>query len=292
MTRVIYKERIPSTDPRLGRHILHDSESRRYVFDTTGLEISSVAHPRHIPILDQGQVGSCTGNAGIGNLGSDPMYADGQVLGKYTLNEPGALHLYSDAEDIDGDGPYPPNDNGSTGLSIAKALKNAGVISGYQHTFTVADALKALTVTPILIGVNWYNDGFNPATDGRIPITGALAGGHELVVREYDATNLRVWADNSWGAWGVEGRGYFTLADFTTLLGRGGDVTILLPLSTPAPTPTPVPPTPPTPPTPDDPDVILAQVAIPWAARRHCCKNIPMWRATQDWLVSKGYTAS
>mgnify|MGYP006266471725 CR=1 FL=1 len=237
---IIYKEKIYSRDPRLKRHVYHDSRSKLYKFDTTGLKVSSVNHVRNIPILDQGNVGSCTGNAGIGALATDPMYASLPKTSPYSLNENGALKLYSDAEVIDGNGTYPPNDYGSCGLSIAKALKNAGVISGYQHTFTLDDALKALTVTPIIVGINWYDSMFNTLKDGRVVVAGSIAGGHEIVARQIDAPNKRVWFDNSWGSsWGIQGRFYLTFDDLGTLLSQQGDVVAFTPLSKPAPQPAP-----------------------------------------------------
>lgn len=234
---VIYKERFKPSDPRLKRIVHHDSRSKLYPFNTAGLTIQSVTHNRHIPILDQGELGSCTGNAGVGALATDPFFNTLPGTLKYPLNQVGAVSLYSDAEVIDGTGPYPPNDEGSCGLSIAKALKNAGLISGYQHTFTVNDALKALTVTPILVGIPWYSGMMKTDFDGRVRITGSFAGGHEIVARQIDAVNQRVWFDNSWGdKWGVKGRFYLTFADFGTLLSRQGDVTILVPNVATAPT--------------------------------------------------------
>jgi hypothetical protein len=239
MDRIIYHEKIHSSNPRLKRHIYHDSKSKLFAFPTQGLTIKDANHIRHIPILDQGQVGSCTGNAGIGGLSTDPLFATLPKPLTYSLDENGAVKLYSDAEIIDGSGAYPPNDNGSCGLSIAKALLNAGVISGYQHTFTLNDALLALTQYPILVGMNWYNNMFTPDVDGRVRPTGGIAGGHEIVARQIDATRQRVWFDNSWGSsWGVNGRFYLTFTDFGTLLSQQGDVIVLLPKTTPAPTPT------------------------------------------------------
>lgn len=265
MTRTVHYERIPSTDPRLKRHIHHDSESRRYAFDTSGLSIVSAKHERRIPVLDQGDLGSCTGNAGIGCLGTDPFYTDVQSEPtiRYTFDEDGAVALYGDATKLDDypGGYYAPGwqDTGSDGLSIAKALKNAGEISGYQHTFTLDDALKALGVTPVITGVNWYNDMFDPDPDGRVHPSGALAGGHEFVVDEIDAENQRVWFTNSWGeSWGVGGRAYLTFTDWGKLLAKQGDVTIFVPLTQPAPTPTPDPT--PTPPAPPNPSIVAALI--------------------------------
>ena len=258
---IIYKERIPSIDPRLKRHIYHDSRSKLYTFQPYFKTVSSVVHQRFIPILDQGNVGSCTGNAGIGALATDPLYKTLPQASKYSLDESGAVKLYSDAETIDGDGPYPPNDHGSYGLSIAKALKNAGIISGYQHTFTLNDALLALCTYPILVGMNWYEGMFNPAPDGRVTISGPLAGGHEIVAREIDATNQRVWFDNSWGtSWGVQGRFYLTFNDLGTLLNQRGDVIVLIPNTVPTPSPTV---------TPDPNDVTLAAAMRTWLKNKN-----------------------
>ena len=101
------------------------------------------------------------------NLIKMKMLNDTNINPKYSMDENGAVKLYSDAETIDGNGPYPPNDYGSSGLSIAKALKSAGLISSYQHTFTLNDALLALTTYPILVGINWYQEMFNPLQIGR-----------------------------------------------------------------------------------------------------------------------------
>ena len=238
---MITKIHIPTADKKLGRHINHDSRSLNYIFHPKATTITSVTHPRHIPILDQGQVGSCTGNAGIGALASDPIFASVTNSFKYPLNETGAVHLYSDAEIIDGDGPYPPNDNGSSGLSIAKALKNTGLIASYQHIFDSNSALLALEQYPILFGTYWYSSMFTPDSDGRVHPTGTIAGGHEIVSRQIDAPNQRIWFDNSWGtSWGVQGRFYLTFTDFNTLLLQQGDIIVLIPATTapapPAPT--------------------------------------------------------
>src|SRR5262245_50700699 len=92
MTRTIIRERIPSTDPRLRRHVHHDSESRRYAFDTAGLTLVSTKHQRRIPVLDQGQLGSCTGNAGVGCLGTDPYYGTAvPLLSLPEFDDPEAL---------------------------------------------------------------------------------------------------------------------------------------------------------------------------------------------------------
>jgi hypothetical protein len=179
--------------PKLGRHVRHDSRSLEYRFPVEGLVIQSVVHQRHIPILDQGNVGSCTGNAGIGELATSPVFDALPSHLTYSLDESGALHLYSDEETINGDGPYPPNDNGSDGLTCAKALRLAGLISGYNWCFDAGSALLALSKTPFMFGTDWHEAMFNPDPDGRVHISGPVAGGHEILCREYDQVNDRLW---------------------------------------------------------------------------------------------------
>src|SRR6266403_558236 len=122
MTRTIRTETVPSTDPRLRSAINHDSKSREFSFDTSAIQVADVEHSIGIAVLDQGQVGSCTGHAGIALANTSP-----HVPMQYPIFQPdenGALALYSAAEEVDGDGPYPPRDNGSSGLSICKVLSD------------------------------------------------------------------------------------------------------------------------------------------------------------------------
>jgi len=238
MTTILIKH-LPKLDPRLGRRVHHDSRSLAYPFITDGLTIKSVVYKRNIPILNQGNVGACTANAAIGLLGTDPFFETLPLVLPYSLDEAGALKLYSDEEVFDGEGTYPPNDVGGSGLSVSSVIANAFLTSGTQHTFSANDALKALSKTPVLFGTNWYNSMFNPASDGKLTIGGGgIAGGHELLIREIDAPNERVWLDNSWDiSWGIQGRCYISFEDFNTLLNEDGDITIPIPNNQPKPQP-------------------------------------------------------
>ncbi len=224
----IYKEKIESIDKRLGRHIEHDDRSWNYKLDTSKVEIVDVEHKRFIPILNQGQVGACTGFAGIGGVNTDPFIKNDNSY--YTADDSGALKLYSDNEKLDGGIGYPPEDVGSSGLSTAKNLKKNGMISEYRHTFSIDDALKALTLYPFITGIRWHKDMFNPDPDGRVHPTGVIVGGHEIQAYKIDKENMKIWFYNSWGKdWGVNGSFYLTWADYALLLSERGDVTILIP---------------------------------------------------------------
>lgn len=286
----------------LGRHVFHDPRSLDYQVHADGT-VATVRWERIIPVLDQGNVGSCTGNAAVGHLGTQPEDATLQSLlsSGLVLDEQEALTIYSAAEVIDGDGPYPPNDNGSSGLSVAKACKNAALISGYLHMTSLAACQTAIQTGPFIIGINWY-DGFdNPDANGRVSISGSVRGGHEVEVIGYD-TQTDLWeAVNSWGtSYGVGGHFFFSSVDFTRLLSEQGDATQFVPLSQPAPTPTPVPPAPtPTPvppgPTPDPipapVEAFLAAVPAGWENSFHEGHNRVVAHAVQALRVAYGLPA-
>lgn len=249
--------------PGLGRIQHHDPRNLGYAHGVLPKSaIQSVVWARHTPILDQGQLGSCTGNALTGALGTDSagrtataqvtVTADSKGIfkaGTYTLDEPFAVMAYelnTRLDDIKGQ--YKPDDTGSSGPACGKTAKALGLATGYTHAFTYDALRSALQAGPVLIGIDWYNSMFDPQADGRIVVdkVSGLAGGHELMIREYDAVKDVAWVDNSWGlSWGVNGRGYFTGSDLRTLLSDGGDVTVLAfttaPVPTPPPSPTPSP---------------------------------------------------
>lgn len=227
---------------RLGRHYLHDSRSAFYEYRGPQAAPISMLWAREIPILDQGDVGSCTGNAETGLLGSTPFHAT--MPKGLVLNEAEALKLYSAAEKIDGGQGYPPEDEGSTGLSVMKAAKAAGLISGYQHATSVDAMVAALQKGPVIAGVSWYDSFDSPGADGLVTITkGAqVRGGHEFVIRGTDTAARLFRADNSWGpSWGDKGSFQFSWDTMATLLGQEGDCTVAVPLTQPAPSPTPPP---------------------------------------------------
>jgi hypothetical protein len=226
-------------------------------------------------------VHNCTGNAAVGCLATGPFY--GTLTNPvYSEDEAGAVACYSAATRIDGyGGEYPPTDTGSDGLTVAKVLQQAGEISGYQHTFSLDDALKALQTVPLITGVDWFDDMFNPSSEGLLSASGQYAGGHEIVVDEYDPVRGWVGFTNSWGAgWGVAGRFYLQAEDWGRLLAQQGDVTVFVPANQPAPQPTPEPG--------GQADVALATAARPWVNQRHVGGNKVMANKLKAWLVDRG----
>lgn len=236
--------RLPETvvpGRRLGRHVRHDPRSLAYRPPRAAAQ--SVVWERHTPILDQGNTSSCTGNATVGALGTGPLYAALAELlaGGLQLGEALAQAIYSDAERLDGGAGLPTEDVGSSGLSVAHAAKDRGLIGGYLHATNIAEARGALLAGPFITGTDWLTGMDSPGTDGVVKVSGTSRGGHEYLCREYDAGRDLWWFDNSWGTgFGVAGRFAYDTPGFERLLARAGDVTAFTPLSAPAPTPGPI----------------------------------------------------
>jgi len=246
--RHIPEQRIPGR--RLGRHVKHDPRSLHYLYPAHKVSgLASVRHDRGIPVLDQGDLGSWTGNAAEGACGTGALYAaipgtiPARPTGSPVADEDQAIALYSTATKVDSyDGSWPPDDTGSDGLSVAKACQHAGLISGYTHCTDLNSALAALSQQPVIAGINWYDSFDEPDADGNITIgrRAQVRGGHEICLDELDVEGQRVGFTNSWGTgWGVDGRAYISWADFKRLLSEDGDVTVFTPLDQPAPTPIP-----------------------------------------------------
>lgn len=239
-------KRFEAKDPRLGRHVVHDSRSLRYRVRAAPLSsLKSIRHIVNIPILDQGNIGSCTGHAATAALASAKYWAAGYTVLKQNAQ---ADHLY--AEGVYGDatrldpwtGEWLPDDTGSDGLSVAKVLKARGLISGYQHATSLEATLTALADTVVMIGSTWMSSMYDANANGQIFATGYPEGGHEYVLDELDVERQRVWVRNSWSEqWGVNGRAWMTWEALRALLADDGDCTVLVARNEPAPVPTPVP---------------------------------------------------
>lgn len=212
------------SDPRLGRHRVHDERSRAFALEPVALPTTPVMHTRRLPIFDQGILGSCTANAALGMLCTGPL-----DIGKQ-WTEQDAVTFYS-AETVLDDtmgipGHYPPDDTGSCGLASMKVAKQNGWITGYRHAFSVTTALGWLGKQPISIGIPWLNSMFTPDKNAQIHVDhrSGIAGGHQVCLDGIDPTHSLVRIANSWGtSWGDHGHAWLTYADLTWLLHQGGD---------------------------------------------------------------------
>ncbi|RIH59080.1 hypothetical protein D3C59_29910 [Streptomyces sp. SHP22-7] len=181
-------------------------------------------------------LGSCTGNAATVAIS---VLHTAHTLATADLNvtdpvaaEAWAIGLYSDATHRDQwhDDAWPTVDCGSSGLGVAKALRQRGLIDQYGHATTAEELCMLLQTGPVLAGLPWYAAWMEPvgqyALLDEIPgwQSSEIAGGHEVCVTalehvaylptgglDYERTILR--ARNSWGtSWGDGGSFRFSLA--------------------------------------------------------------------------------
>lgn len=238
--RYIEEEVVPGK--RLGRHVNHDVRSLGFLFAAEPREVVPVAWTRQIPTLDQGSLGSCTGNALTGAVGTYPLFP-ALPASHPALDENEAVSLYSLATQLDPyAGQYPPTDTGSDGVSVCKAGVRKGLISGYTHCTDLASMQQALQRGPVIVGVNWYSSFDTPDSSGLVSISSGayVRGGHEFEVYA-DNANGTFYAWNSWGnSYGVGGKFHFSYDTMSRLFSEQGDCTVPAPLSAPRPAPSPV----------------------------------------------------
>lgn len=232
--------RYEPSDQRLGRNVHHDSRSLNYEHVPRDAKPkgkntfwSSGTGP-----LNQGHIGSCTGNATAQWLNTDFANSTRQLAhkGKY-LTEADALKIYSLGTQLDtAPGTYPPQDTGCDGVSVAKAAVKLGYLDKYTHTFSFAALQATVETTPTICGTLWTNTMFKP-TNGLVKVgrlvESNVAGGHEYLCCGIDWTEYALLFRNSWGdqnAWvGCKPGGYFAIGftDYQNLLAHQGDVTVL-----------------------------------------------------------------
>lgn len=208
----------------LGRLVDHDPASRTFAAPRATVQ-RSVLWGHHAPVLDQGALGSCTGNATAQLVNTDPFAASRP---KGFLSEAAAVDIYSLATKLDGipHNTYPPTDGGSSGLGAAKAGVRLGYFSGYRHTFSFDAFCGALQLSPLIVGTNWYSDQFTPDKQGFVWPHGTLDGGHEYLALGISYETQVLTFLNSWGeGWGRAGRFYMTFKAFAALLADQGDAT-------------------------------------------------------------------
>jgi hypothetical protein len=303
--RQLLLPQLPRPTRPLGRNINHDPQSLRFLVapKTATVTPRTVFWPRRTPLLNQGLpepgVGSCTLSSSLGVLGSDPFWntlpdeirqrlSDGRDAQRL------AVELYSRTTENDPfPGTYPPEDTGSDGNSAAKTLRDAGLISGWEHITSLAAAEIAIQRGPFITGTVWLSGMDSPDRTGVIAPTGTAEGGHEYHCFgrqiEYDLW----WFWQTWGEnFGVEppvpeiaaavpGLGAFAMTSksLAWLLGQQGDATQFVPLSEPAPTPAP---------TPAEEAEFPLELVEPWIDGRHyTVRERKAAEAIESWVSSR-----
>lgn len=184
----------------------------------------SVLWESHAPVLDQGKIGSCTGNAVTQLLNTDyAMKISGRTA---YLDEDAATEVYTLATDDDNiPGDYPQEDTGSTGSAACEAAMQLGYLSGYQCVGqTLPGLLAALRTQPLIVQSVWLGHMFVTDPSGLITVSGDAVGGHEYALLGFDVGTSEFTCLNSWSSsWGVNGRFKVKFDDFVNLL-AGSDL--------------------------------------------------------------------
>jgi hypothetical protein len=210
----------------LGRREFHDSRSKAFRATVPG-EVKTTRHriPPLMRRLDQGQLGSCEGNGTVHCLGTQPLK---KRFTRYRT-EADAVKVYSLATTLDGfPGDYPPEDNGTSNVAVAKAAKSLGWISEYRWHFGLQDTLAGLTESPLLAGVPWYEGMFEPDSKGYLNPTGREVGGHAFCLFGVNVKDRSVDMLNSWQDWGYGQTARITFDALGFLLDNGGEITQLV----------------------------------------------------------------
>lgn len=214
------------TTQRLGRKVNHDVRSK--LFPARKATTSRpVLHKTLGAVLDQGQLGSCVGNAAAHALNTIGSHRKPSRV----MLEADAVNIYRAATAVDPwPGQYPPDDTGTDANSAAKALRNSGQITSWEHCFGIDHLLATLQLKPVMIGISWHQSMYTPDANGFVHPDGNIVGGHETLVRGDRPDHEFVVIRNSWGpGWGDHGHYRLTYADLAALLADHGDATVLNP---------------------------------------------------------------
>lgn len=245
--------------PGLGRHMVLDPRSLAYRRRYDGQPLRVSAWEPRIPALDQRNLlaqgirtaqaygldddvdalASCTGNAATALLSvilsSEQAHAASLNLTDAVAAEHFAIGLYADATSCDrwSELAWPTHDVGSSGLGVAKAMRNRGLIDQYGHATTAEELCTLLQTGPALMGLPWHAAFSDSDQHGFVDADPAwaqspLEGGHEVCLTaledvalvdgtlDPDHTVLRF--RQSWGsAWGDHGDGRLTLRTYLAL---------------------------------------------------------------------------
>jgi hypothetical protein len=220
------------TDVRLGRLPEFDERSRDFPVAKRLLRVTPAIpkrgrswwtpHPR----MHQNGYPRCVSYAGGNRLRGTP------VMNK-SVDHDYCDFLYARAQFHDEWPDTSPYD-GTSGLGLAKALLEEGLIDGYYWCFSVEEILTALAYAgPVLVGWPWYRSMMDPPHSqlGKIKVdpNSGLEGYHEVLLRGFSVTNRTCRLTNQWGeAWGHRGETHVRWDDMRDhLLPNQGDALVL-----------------------------------------------------------------
>ena len=182
--------------------------------------------------LDQGREGACVGFGWTGELLGWPVpckIADPDRFARESVYRP--------AQHVDEFASTPPG-SGTSVNAGAKICRQLGYIGSWRWCDGIDDVIDALIVEgPVVVGVNWHETMGRPRPSGLLEVSGAVRGGHCVVLTGYTRATLHadkgygvldlIRFRNSWGAdWGLNGNAWFRAEDLGRLLEAGGDACV------------------------------------------------------------------
>jgi hypothetical protein len=178
-------------------------------YDTTGSKNwAFLAEP-----LDQKQTNHCLGFA-MANWGINLPIQD-------NFDNENGHDFYRRCKVVDGD-PY--GEDGTCIRSAAKVLRDMGLIKTFAFAYSVDEiAFWLLNRGPVIVGTQWTRGMEIPDAYNVIHPTGEVAGGHGYLLNEKTQDGL-FGIQNSWdGFWGIKGKSYISMDDFSILFKSGGE---------------------------------------------------------------------
>lgn len=231
-----------ANDPRLDRRVQFDERSRQFRA-VEGLEQKPLRSYTWSCYAwnDQGQEGACVGYAWSHELNARPAV--------FPSGPDHAKSIYYRARQLD---PWPGEDYSGTsvlaGIKAAMETKTAAgkpVYEEYRWAFGINDTLRVAGLRgPVVLGINWYENMYEPDSDNFIHADGEIAGGHAILlngvrlskkpgityaysIADLDIDKSYVRLHNSWGKdYGIEGEAFLTVRDLKKLLDEDGEACI------------------------------------------------------------------
>jgi hypothetical protein len=154
------------------------------------------------PILDQGNVGACTGFGWTGEALASPVRVNLNQVSALPQPIPSpyefAMSVYHRAQQLD---EWPGEDyEGSSVNAAAKAMQELNLIKEWQWCFGVNDVALAISWRgPVVLGIPWLSGMFNVNSYGYIEATGDEVGGHCILANAYYVAEDAFGLVQSWG---------------------------------------------------------------------------------------------
>jgi hypothetical protein len=210
--------------PGLGRRIQFDERSKAFPIRALLEDKKPRSYSWKVNVwLDQGETSSCVGHAWAHELCARPVVS--------IVDQPYAMRIYTEAQKVD---EWPGEDyEGTSVLAGVKVCTAWGHYGSYRWCFGLNDLVLALGYAgPVVLGINWHEQMFEPDSNGRIQPSGQVVGGHAILAHAVQVKTTKrpipqIWLWNSWGrAWGRDGRAWLSWDDMTTLLADAGEACV------------------------------------------------------------------